>query len=456
MATKSLATWALALQFSNLTASVIEIAVNSVSNWAGCAIAGYEQPASVHAMDAMLPFVVPQGNSTILGTDLSVDAQTAAFINGIASHADDYDDTHRDNPIHPSGPVMSALLAVAEWKGSVNGEEFLAAFVAGVEAECKIGVAVFPEHYNVGWHSLLTFSLDITSTVGTVGAAVAVGKILGLDVAQLQQAISIASAQVIGMHESFGTETKPFHVGRAAQAGLMSAVLAKAGLTGSLEGLEAERGWSHVVSTRENLTAEIDTLGSVWEISLNTFKPFPCDRIMHAAIDGWIQIHDQAVQKQLDVTKITNVTARCHPRVLFLTDDPEPTTGLAGKFSVYHAAAVSLLFGQATPTQFTDEAVQNSTVVALREKVKVTSDDAVEEHESFVAVEFEDGTKLEVHVEHALGSYENPLTTEQLKEKFLDQVGRVIGEDRATKSYQSFSNIVNYTDVADLVKEYKD
>ncbi|VUC20446.1 unnamed protein product [Clonostachys rosea] len=448
MATKALATWALALQFSNLTTPIIEVAVKSVSNWAGCAIAGYEQPATVHAMDAISPFVVLQGNSTILGTSLPVDAQTAAFINGIASHADDYDDTHRDNPIHPSGPVMSALLAVAEWKGSIRGEEFLTAFVAGVEAECKIGVAVFPEHYNVGWH--------ITSTVGTVGAAVAVGKILGLDVAQLQQAISIASVQVTGMHESFGTETKPFHVGRAAQTGLMSAVLAKAGLTGSLVGLEAERGWSHVVSTRENLTAVIDTLGNVWEISLNTFKPFPCDRIMHAAIDGWIQIHDQAVQRQLDITKITNVTARCHPRVLFLTDDPKPATGLAGKFSVYHAAAVSLLFGQATPTQFTDEAVQNSTVVALREKVKVTSDDAVEEHESFVAVEFEDGTKLEVYVEHALGSYENPLTTEQLKEKFLDQVGRVIGEDRAAKAYQPFSNIVNSTDVTNLVKGYKD
>ncbi|SCO15888.1 related to immune-responsive protein 1 [Fusarium fujikuroi] len=431
MATKALATWALALQFGNLTDPIVDIAVKSVYNWAGCAIGGYALPPAGIAYEASAPFIAAGGNSSIFGTGKYVDVKTAALINGIASHADDYDDTHRDNPIHPSGPVLSALFAVAEWMAPVSGEEFLAAFVAGVEAECKIGVAVFPEHYNVGWH--------ITTTVGSVGSAVAVGKLLGLDTKQMQRAISIASVQVIEMHESFGTDTKPFHVGAAAQAGL-----------------EAKRGWSHVVSTRENLTAEISTLGDVWEISRNTFKPYPCDRIIHAAIDGWIQIHNKAVKDGLDVNKIANVTARTHPRVLFLTDDPKPETGLQGKFSVYHAAAVAILFGEATPTQFTDEAVQNKTVIDLRQKVNVTSDDKVSEHEAFVAVEFESGKKLEVHVEHTIGSYENPLDEKFLHTKFLDHVGNQIGEVRAKKALSAFAGIANMTDVGQIAQEFKE
>ncbi|VTT78798.1 unnamed protein product [Fusarium fujikuroi] len=440
MATKALATWALALQFGNLTDPIVDIAVKSVYNWAGCAIGGYALPPAGIAYEASAPFIAAGGNSSIFGTGKYVDVKTAALINGIASHADDYDDTHRDNPIHPSGPVLSALFAVAEWMAPVSGEEFLAAFVAGVEAECKIGVAVFPEHYNVGWH--------ITTTVGSVGSAVAVGKLLGLDTKQMQRAISIASVQVIEMHESFGTDTKPFHVGAAAQAGLQSALLAKS--------LEAKRGWSHVVSTRENLTAEISTLGDVWEISRNTFKPYPCDRIIHAAIDGWIQIHNKAVKDGLDVNKIANVTARTHPRVLFLTDDPKPETGLQGKFSVYHAAAVAILFGEATPTQFTDEAVQNKTVIDLRQKVNVTSDDKVSEHEAFVAVEFESGKKLEVHVEHTIGSYENPLDEKFLHTKFLDHVGNQIGEVRAKKALSAFAGIANMTDVGQIAQEFKE
>jgi aconitate decarboxylase len=290
--------------------------------------------------------------------------------------------------------------------------------------------------------------------VGSVGAAVAVGKLFNLTTERMQHAISIASVQVTGMHESFGTDTKPFHVGRAAQNGLIAAILAQQGYGGSLEGLEAPRGWAHVVSTRENLTAEVDTLGQRWEISLNTFKPYPCDRIIHAAIDGWIELRRQTLEQGLSIADIVNVTARTAPRVLFLTDNKTPTTGLEGKFSVYHAAAVALLFGSATPTQFTDEAVLNQTAIALREKVAVTSDEAVEEHEAFVAVEFKDGKKLEFHVQHSKGSYENPLNSTFLETKFVDQVGRRIGQNRAKKAFAAYSGIANATDIRNVIQNY--
>jgi aconitate decarboxylase len=150
MATKAMATWALALQYTNLTTPVRDIAVKSIYNWALhhwrlC-------PASSrHCVRCRCAFVGAIGNSTILGTDALVDASTAALVNGIASQADDYDDTHRDNSLHPSGPVLAALLAVAEWKAPVSGEDFVTAFVAGVEAESKIGVAVWPGLFSDGW-----------------------------------------------------------------------------------------------------------------------------------------------------------------------------------------------------------------------------------------------------------------------------------------------------------------
>lgn len=161
MATKAIATWALALQYAHIPEPVLNISVKSIYNWAGCAIGGYSQPSPGIALNAVTPFLGNQGNSTILATDKLVDAQTAALINGIASHADDYDDTHRDNPIHPSGPVLSALLAVAEWKAPVSGQDFITAFLAGVEAECKLGVSVFPEHYNVGWRECFTTAIVV-------------------------------------------------------------------------------------------------------------------------------------------------------------------------------------------------------------------------------------------------------------------------------------------------------
>ncbi|KAJ5247239.1 hypothetical protein N7468_002222 [Penicillium chermesinum] len=448
MATKKLASWALALQFSNLTQPVTEMAVKSIYNWAGCAIGGYALPPAGVALEAQTA-LLPQhsGNCSILGTDAFVDVQTAALVNGIASHVDDYDDTHADTPVHPSGPVASALLAVAELRAPVSGADFITAFVAGVEAECKLGIAVYPEHYDIGWH--------ITSTTGTIGAAVAVGKLLGLDLEQLQHAISIASIQVIGMRDSFGTDTKPFHVGRAAQSGLLAAFLAKNGYGGSLEGLEAKYGWAHVVSTRQNVSAELSTLGSTWEITKNTFKPFPCDRIIHAAIDGWIQIHDQAVKKGLSIDDIKNVTARVNPMVLSLTDNHDPKTGLDAKFSVYHVGAVALIYGEATPAQFTDGVVKNSTVITLRDKVHVTADKGVSEHEAFVAVEYANGTKLEVHVEQALGSIEKPLSAKQLKDKFLEQVSAQIGEKQAAAAFSAFSQIANMTDVGKIARQFK-
>ncbi|KKY30890.1 hypothetical protein UCDDA912_g09161 [Diaporthe ampelina] len=447
MATLQLATWATGLTYANLTTGVVDAAVKSLYNWAGCAIGGYIQDAPQIAQNTTLAAFSGPPTSSILGANGSIgngfaDAQTAALINGIASHVDDYDDTHLETIIHPAGPVASALLAVAEWKGPVSGHDFITAFVAGVEAECKLGLSVYPEHYDVGWH--------ITSTTGSIGAAVAVSKLLGSDTTVTQNAIGIAATQVVGMQEYFGSDTKSFHVGRAAQGGMLAALLANNNYTSSLQGLEAKFGWLHVVSTRENATAYFDELGETWEVLKNTFKPFPCGIVMHPSIDGAIQLHDQALAEGRSVSDVASVQLRVNPQVLVLTGKTDPQTGLEGKFSIYHATAVGLLYGEATPKQFTDSVVRNETVVGLRKIVNVTTDATVDNAQGYVTVEFKDGTTLNKHVVHAIGSRENPLTVEDLKKKFMDQVAGAIGPDRAVKAYDAFTNIGNLTDVGKL------
>ncbi|KAF2199399.1 2-methylcitrate dehydratase PrpD [Delitschia confertaspora ATCC 74209] len=371
------------------------------------------------------------GNETQLaefGT-LFVDAQIAALVNGIASHVDDYDDTHLATIIHPAGPVALALLAIAESRHNITGRDFLTAFVAGVEAECKLGLSVYPEHYDVGWH--------ITSITGSIGAAVAVGTPLNLTTTKMQHAIGIASTQVVGMQEFFGSDTKSFHVGRAAQGGMRAALLAENGYTSSLQALEAKFGWLNIVSTRENATAYFDQLGKVWEIERNSFKPFPCGIVMHPAIDGAIQLSKYG---EFYWDHVESVEVRVNPQVLVLTGKTSPQTGLEGKFSIYHAVAIEILYGEATPAQSTGEVVRNSTVVELRKKVNVTTDKGIRTDEAVVKLKFKGGKKAEKHVEHAVASVENPLTDEDLKQKFLGQVGRAMGDGRVEKAFSAISN----------------
>ena len=451
MATVTLAFWATNLSYADLPSPVVNAAVKSVYNWAGCAIGGFAQEAPQIALGTTSPFFGGPVTSSLLGFDgpISggfVDAQLAAFVNGIASHVDDYDDTHLESIIHPTGVVASALLAVAEWQGPVSGHEFLTAFVAGVEAECKLGLSVSPEHYDVGWH--------ITSTTGSIGAAVAVGKLLGFNSIVMQHAIGVASTQVVGMQEFFGSMTKSFHIGRAAQGGMLAALLARNGFTSSTQALEAKYGWTHVVSTRENATAYFGELGKVWEIEKNTFKPFPCGIVMHPTIDGCIQLHDQMFREGKLVSSVKKIELRVNPHVLTLTGKTNPQTGLEGKFSIYHAAAVGLLYGQATPSQFTDSVVKNETVMALRERVSATTDEHVSDDQTFISVTFDDGSTLQKHVEHAIGSLENPLTEADLKKKFIDQVSKQIGESRAEKAYAAFTGIGSMTDVSKIRMMY--
>ena len=195
--TRALSQFVITHRETDLTAPVRAEATRSLLNWVGCAVGGSRHDTVERAIAALGPFSGPR-TATVLGRHDRLDIMLAALMNGITSHTFDFDDTHLRTVIHPSGPVASAILALAETR-RITGAEFLHAFVLGVEVSCRIGNAVYPTHYDVGWH--------ITGTTGVFGAAAAAGRLLGLDEQQLTWALGIASTQASGLREMFGTMT---------------------------------------------------------------------------------------------------------------------------------------------------------------------------------------------------------------------------------------------------------
>src|SRR5580704_3176842 len=237
--TGALADYIVSARFEDLPAKVRREGNRTLLNWVGCAVGGSHHETMDIAVAALSPFSGPP-QATVLGRPERFDILHAALLNGISSHIFDFDDTHLKTVIHPAGPVASAILALAEYRPTA-GRDFLNALVLGVEAECRIGNAVYPAHYDVGWH--------ITGTAGVFGAAAAAGKLLGLDAQKMRWALGLAATQPVGLREMFGTMTKSFHPGRAAQNGLTAALLAARGFTSSEAAIEAKRGWMNVLST---------------------------------------------------------------------------------------------------------------------------------------------------------------------------------------------------------------
>jgi len=385
-------------------------------NWAGCAV-GAAKHESVEAALAGVKMLQPAPQSSILGRADKVDMASAALVNGISSHTFDFDDTHLKTIIHPAGPVASALLAMAEVTGA-SGRQVIDALVLGIDVACRIGNAMYPDHYDRGWH--------ITGSTGTVGAAAGCARLLGLDEKHTAWALGIAASQPVGMREQFGSMTKPFHPGGAARAGLTSALLAKHGYTASAKALEAPRGYIQVVSSKKDWNEITGELGERFEISFNTYKPFACGIVIHPTIDAATQLRDKGVKAE----DVERVELRVHSLVLELTGKKEPQDGLQAKFSVYHGFAAGLIFGRAGEAEYDDPIVNRDDMVALRRKVVATVDDSIDEAAADVTAILKDGRKVHVFVEHAIGSMERPLSDRQLEDKFHYLADPVIGKGK--------------------------
>ena len=437
--TKRLAEWVCRSDFSAVPGPVRDEAARTLLNWMGCAVGGSGHESVDITLRALGPFM-GQPQASVLGRTERVDVLHAALLNGVSSHVFDFDDTHLQTIIHPAGPVASALVPLAEHR-PVSGRDFLHALILGVEVECRIGNAVYPDHYDVGWH--------ITGTAGIFGAAAAAGRLLGLDVQRMCWALAGAATQAAGLREMFGTMLKPFLIGRAAQNGLAAALLAAEGLTGSERAIEAPRGFARVLSTKQDYAAICDGLGDSYEVLLNTYKPYPCGVVIHPSLDACISLKRR---HGLTGDDIESVELRVHPLALELTGNKTPQTGLQGKFSVYHAVGAALVLGRVGVAEFTDEVVQDPRVTTVRDRVSAVVDHHIREAGAVVAIRLKDGRTVEEVVEQASGSLECPLSDEDMDAKVHALADPMLGAGSVEELIRACREVAALEDAGDLAR----
>jgi 2-methylcitrate dehydratase PrpD len=391
--------------WKEIPANVRHEAKRALLNWLACALGGCNDVTVDTALAALRDFSgAPHGQ--LIGRRERLDILNAAVVNAISSNVLDFDDTHLSTVIHPTVPVAAAVVALSD-QTPVTGAQFLHAFILGVEAECRIGLAVTPEHYNAGWH--------ITATCGVFGAAAACGKLLKLNAQQMTWALGIAATQSSGLTEMLGSMAKTYNMGHAARNGLMAALLARQGFTSSERALEAPRGFAHVLSPRCDLDSITRGLGTTWELTQNAYKPYPCGIVVHPIIDACLELRNQ---HGIVPDVIDSIDLRVHPLVLTLTGNPAPRNGLEAKLSVQHCAAAACIFGAAGVKEFSDACVNHPATLALRSRVRPVVDNSIGKDAADVTVSLKDGTKHHCYVAHASGSLERPLSDDDIESKF--------------------------------------
>jgi 2-methylcitrate dehydratase PrpD len=437
--TRTLAHYIVNCRYEDLPANVRKEGTRTLLNWVGVAVGGSHHETVDRAIAALGPFSGP-AQASLLGRTERMDIMNTAFINGVSSHIFDFDDTHLKTVIHPAGPVVSAILALSEFR-PVSGREFLNALVLGVETECRIGNAVYPNHYDIGWH--------ITGTAGVFGAAAAAGKLMGLSEQQMVWALGLAASQPVGLRESFGSMNKSFNPGRAASNGLFAALLAAKDYTSSEGMIEAKRGWANTISTKQDYREITDGLGQRYESALNTYKPFACGIVIHPAIDAAIQLRNE---NHLTPDVIDQISLRVHPLVIELTGKKTPQIGLEGKFSVYHSVAVAMIDGAAGERQYSDRAVRDPRTIALRDKVSATVDPAIKPEQVDMVVKLKDGRTLHKFIMHAIGSVEMPMSDKQLEAKFSDLADGILPAAQVRALLEACWQIEQLPDAAAIAK----
>jgi 2-methylcitrate dehydratase PrpD len=411
--TEDTASFTVSASLEDIPAEVMHEAKRDVINVMGCAVGAVKDPS----LQIILDVFRAEGGSPrarIWGSKERISLQQAALANGYLGHLEDYDDTHFPTVLHPSSPTVPAAYAVAE-DLHLGGRELLAAVALGIELSCRVALAVHPWHYDEGWH--------ITGTMGVFGPAIAAGRLLGLDASRMVACLGTAGTQAAGVREVFGSMTKPFHAGRAAQAGLLAAQLAAGGFTSTHQILEGRRGVMAVMAGESDLSRVTEGLGERWEIFNNGLKPYACGVVNHPVIDACKNLRARG----LDLGAIESIEAEVHPLVPELVHIKDPQVGLEGKFSVYHCIAIGLRHGAAYPAQFTDAEVLDPANTELRHKVTLVKNEHFEEDEAIVRLRLKDGSLLEERVEHATGAPQNPLTDADLTAKFLELVTPSIG-----------------------------
>jgi 2-methylcitrate dehydratase PrpD len=365
--------------------------------------------------------------ATVLGVVARANLLQAAYANGEAAHVMDYDDTQLAAApdraygllMHPSAPVLAAILPVAESLGS-SGEDVLAAFAIGVEVTCVVAEAIAPDHYYNGFHT--------TGTIGGFGAAVAVGRLLGFDATQMAVALGTVGSMAAGLRQNFGTMTKPLHCGRAAENGVLAALRVARGHTATDDIIEARRGFYRAYGGGD-LDAIEATLGNPWSILDPgiSIKPYPSGSLTHPAVGVAIALATESDVRpdQIDFIRV-GVNSYTALTLLHAT----PSDELQAKFSMQYGVAIAVLDRAGGLAQFTNERVIEPDVQAMLRRVRVEVDERAEaagfdKMYSVVSIHLLDGSVIEGQASFAKGSPADPMTDAELLAKFGECVGLV-------------------------------
>jgi 2-methylcitrate dehydratase PrpD len=439
--TKTLAAHLAGVGPADLTPATRHAARRGVLDWIGCALAGSAHP-EIDILISVLQETGGRPQASVLGRGLRLGLLDAPLANGQMGHLLDFDDTHMGGVVlHASSPVLAALLALAERKPNnalISGEDLILAYAVGFEAGVRAGRSA-PGHHAGGWH--------LTGTLGSIAAGAAAGRLLALDAQRLTYALGIAATQAAGMQQNRGTMCKSFHAGKAAQNGVLAALLAERGFDSSQEIIDGKRGFARIyshVAAPEALTAG---LGAQWLIETNGHKPYACGVVLHPLIDAVIALRERA---RVDPASIGAIELRLHPLVHTITGVTEPTSGLQSKFSFRHSAAVALVDGAAGIAQYSDARATDPAVAALRRKVTAVADETLRKDEAHAAIVVGDARHA-VHVAHASGTTDNPMSDAAIEAKFLANATPAIGAERARKTCALAWSLDKVADVRELI-----
>lgn len=387
------------LTCQDLPDDVVKVAGQSVLDWFGCALAGSREPLAEILREQ---FQHRAGSATIIGSDLKLEDSAAALLNGASGHALDFDDTNATIGCHSTAPVIPAVIAVAQEQGA-GGRALLTAFVVGSEIEGRLNYAMGRDHYARGWHT--------TATYGTFGATAAVAHLLGFDQNQYATAMGLAASHASGVKANFGTMTKPYHAGRAAEAGVNCARLVERGFTANPDAVMGNQGFIQAASTQDDATERLAQIADRWLIRDTLFKNHAACHLTHAAIESVLRL-----QTDLDASDLSSLTITVHPGVLDVCGIENPHTGLEGKFSLRGTASLALNGIDTTnPATYVDDVISSDQVQVMLDKIHVETDESLENMETRVT-----WVDLSQHVHEAYHNTRIPATDLEAQQTSLE------------------------------------
>jgi 2-methylcitrate dehydratase PrpD len=408
-------------KYQEIPAEVIELGKKSILDALGLALAGSRAESGSISRKYVEQAGVCNGKATVIGSAQRTSPRFAALLNGISIHADDFDDTQlaaaKDRVygllMHPSVPVLPAIFALAEQR-AVTGKEWMLAYQVGAEVECKIAEAISPRHYQDGFHT--------TGTCGPFGSAAACAKLLKFDLPETLKTFGLAASQSGGLGENFGTMTKPFQAGHAAESGLVSAELVALGWTAAEQILEADRGFFHASGGSYDPSAIMDRLGKPWTFASPgvSLKPYPSGSLTHPAMTELARLMEVHKLQAAQVEKV-DIGANHSMTTTLLHHHPQ--TGLEAKFSMEFCLAILLLERKAGLGQFSDKVVQRSDVQEMIRRINFYVDPEAEnagfdKMTSILKVRLRDGRMITGRAEFAKGSPANPMSFDEAATKF--------------------------------------